>query len=521
MSRFRKIKIGRLSFGFRPTIACTYISLAAIPMLCVTSCAEKRADSRSVKPNIIYILADDLGQGDLRCYNSNSGIPTPHIDELAQQGMRFTDMHSGSSVCTPTRYGILTGRYSWRTRLQSGVLDGLDPPLIKPENLTLPEILQENGYYTGCIGKWHLGLDFVKVDSTKPLYQGSFWQGVGELNVDYSQGITNGPTDHGFDYSYIIPSSLDIQPYCYIQDHEILGLPMDTTVGNNLGATKGGAFWRPGDVASGFNFDLVLNHLAAQSIIFLRQRQRSRSDQPFFLYFPLTAPHTPWLPAEPYLNTTSAGEYGDFVAHVDAVVGRLMEELRALKMDESTIVIFTSDNGAHWSPAEIEHFGHRANGNFRGQKADIWEGGHSIPFIARWPGQIEPGSKSQVTACLTDFMATVAELQERSLPAAAAEDSYSLLPLLLGQTDKPFQRPPVIHHSLAGKFAIRKGNWKLIPSRGSGGFSEPEDYQPLGDEPAGQLYDLQADIGEQNNLYMDFPDVVSDLQSELDRIRNQ
>ena len=521
MIKLSKMKFRSPCFSFWKitSIGWPFVWLCTLLILFTTSCADKPVkESQIPKPNIIYILADDLGYGDPGCYNSNSGIRTPHIDWLAKEGMRFTDMHSGSSVCTPTRYGILTGRYSWRTRLKSGVLDGLDPPLIEPGDLTVAEVLREAGYHTACIGKWHLGLDFVKVDPTKPAYQGSFWEGISELNVDYSKGITDGPTDHGFDYSYIIPSSLDIQPYFYIKNHDILGLPMDTTLGNNQGTTKG-PFWRPGDKASTFDFEKALMHLMAQSIIYLNQR--AQSNQPFFLYFPLTAPHTPWLPSEPYLNTSSAGMYGDFVGQVDAVVGRLMEELEVLNLDQNTLVIFTSDNGAYWNREDITTYRHRANGDFRGQKADIWEGGHSIPFVARWPGQINAGSTSNITACLTDFMATVADLQGQTLSSEVAKDSYSLLPTLLGQTDRPYRRAPVIHHSLDGKFAIRKSKWKFIPSRGSGGFTEPKDYKPSEDEPAGQLYDLLSDIGEQKNLYLDFPEVVADLEAELARIKNQ
>ncbi|MFK7926402.1 MAG: arylsulfatase [Bacteroidia bacterium] len=462
-------------------------------------------------PNIVFILADDLGIGDPQAYNAASAIPTPNMDRLAGEGMRFTDMHTPSAVCTPTRYGILTGRYAWRSRLKSGVLVGHDPSLIEEEQTTIADMLQSQDYHTSVIGKWHLGLGWQKKRDADPIAYGSPWS-VDSLNIDFSLPLSNSPNNHGFDYSYIIPSSLDIQPYCYIENHNVLGLPMKFTKGIAQDTAGRGVFWRYGEVASDFSFEGVLDHIGDKAVQYLGER--SESSQPFFLYLPLTAPHTPWLPGKAYDGKSQSGTYGDFVAHVDAVLGRVLQKLDSANLTENTIVVFTSDNGAHWTPKDKSLFAHRANQGLKGQKADIWEAGHRVPFLIRWPGIVEASSVNDNTACLTDFMVTAQQIVGASLSPDAAEDSYDLSPLLRGEAlSSP--RPPVVHHSLRGHFAIRDGEWKLILRPGSGGFSAPQ--SPEGD--IGQLYQLERDPQEQSNLYESYPDKVAELSAKLDAIR--
>lgn len=352
------------------------------------------------RPNIVYILADDLGWGDLGCYNRESAVPTPNADRLAAQGIRFTDMHSPSAVCTPTRYGVLTGRYCWRTSLKKGVLWGYSPNLIETGRMTVASLLKAQGYYTAGVGKWHLGL------------------GTAE-KVDYTKPLRPGPLDHGFDYYFGIPASLDMDPYLYFENDRTVEQPTAHTEGRN---EPRGVFWRPGPIAPGLKIDQVLPTLTQKAVSVLRERA-AKPGQPFFLYFPLTAPHTPWVPNDEFRGRSKAGDYGDFTAQVDAALGEVMRTLEETGLAHSTLIVFTSDNGAHWTPEDKEKFTHRANAGWRGMKADIWEAGHRVPFVARWPGKIRPGAVAEELGCLTDLLATVAEITGQKLPDDAGEDS--------------------------------------------------------------------------------------------------
>jgi arylsulfatase A-like enzyme len=457
------------------------------------------APERRSKPNVVFILADDLGYGDLGCYNPESRIPTPNLDRLAGQGVRFTDAHSPSAVCTPTRYGIMTGRYCWRTRLKQSVLNGYSPSLIEPGRLTLASLLKRQGYRTACIGKWHLGLG-----SKDP--------------ADYDRPLLPGPNDVGFDYFFGIPASLDMPPYVYVENDRVLEQPT-----GSIGDVRQnrGVFWRGGPIAPGFRHADVLPELARRAVGFLRDHSRRRPAPPFLLYLALTAPHTPWLPSGAFRKRARAGEYGDFVSMMDDAAGQVLRVLDEQKLAGDTLVVFASDNGAYWLPEEIERWGHRANHFLRGQKSDIWEGGHRIPFLARWPGRIAPGRVSGETACLTDLLATAADITGYSIPDGAGEDSFSLLPALLGRRlGKPI-REAVVHHSGAGHFSIRKGDWKLHLGRGSGGFSEPRSYTPAPGEPQGELFNLAEDPAEANNLYLERPEVVKSLAALLEKYKRQ
>ncbi len=471
-------------------------------------------------PNIVFILADDMGIGDAGCYNAESKIPTPNIDRLAAEGMRFTDAHSPSAVCSPTRYGVLTGRYAWRSRLKSGVLWGYSRSLIEPERLTVAGLLKNKGYRTACVGKWHLG--FQSADIANDVTEKGLSDDNSKMKadhphaVDYSAPLRPGPVSVGFDYFFGIPASLDMYPHLYVQNDRPV-TPISTVLAGSKSRRDGGAgFWREGPAAPGFHPLEVLPTLADKAAHWIASQT---ADQPFFLYFPLSAPHKPWVPAAEFAGRSQAGHYGDFVAQVDFVVGRVLDALDERGLADNTLLIFTSDNGAQWVATDVKQYNHRANLRLRGQKADIWEGGHRVPFVARWPRQAAAGSTCDQTICLTDLIATAAASTGAELPLDAAEDSFSILPLLQGNPKAT--RKTTVHHSLRGTFAIRAGRWKLIEGNlGSGGFSHPNNKAPEPDEPQGQLYDLVADPREETNLYVQKPAVVARLSAELKRIRN-
>ncbi|GAB4470031.1 MAG: arylsulfatase [Armatimonadaceae bacterium] len=461
-------------------------------------------------PNIVYILADDLGYGDVSCLNPESKIQTPHLDRMASEGMVFTDAHSNSAVCTPTRYGILTGRYAWRTRLQRGVLFGFDRPLIEPERLTVPQLLKEKGYHTGCVGKWHLGLGWIRKDGL-PIVQDVT---IHDPGVDYTVPLTVSPNDFGFDYYFGISASLDMAPYVYIENHRLTEQPDHETEGKPFPEN-----WRRGPTAPDFRQEEVLTRLTEKAIGYIEERACETPRQPFFLYFPLSAPHTPLLPAPEFQGKSNAGIYGDFVMQTDHVVGQVLETLKRTGLDQNTLVIVTSDNGSTMTNhAPFAQYDHATNYHFRGQKSDAWDGGHRIPFIARWGKEIAPGTTCSELICLTDLLATCADLTGTDLAENEGEDSVSILPLLRGETGAV--RDFVVHHSIDGKFALRQGDWKLVHCKGSGGWTQPDEKAPE-DAPPAQLYHMGEDVGESRNRFTDNPQKVRELLALLDRVRNQ
>jgi arylsulfatase A-like enzyme len=493
-----------------------------IPGFLVVACSQQKSTNEPAKPqpNIIYILADDLGYGDLSVNNEESAIHTPHMDRLAREGMSFSDGHSASAVCTPTRYGILTGQYCWRSSLKDGVLWGYSPPLIQPTQTTIASFLLDHGYRTGVVGKWHLGLGWHPEDQNKPIQQYDWnlpYDSVSGSNVDYSQPVTGGPNDLGFEYSYIFPSSLDMTPYLYLENGKATDQPTAFTAGKNQDKDGRGVFWRAGEVTPGFDFDHVLHHLVSKGVDFIKKEDQ----RPFFLYLPLTAPHTPWLPTDEVNGTTQAGKYGDFVKLVDNQIGLILQALDQLKLTDNTLVVLSSDNGAHWTDTDKELYTHRSNYIFRGMKADIYEGGHRVPFIFRWPGMVPSEVVSDQLLSTTDFMATMAGVIGEKLPAGAAPDSYDLSPVILGKPVEGLVRDQMIQHSLDGLFAIRSGKWKYTPVLGSGGFTQPKSITPEPREPTGALYDLETDIGETNNLISKHPSVARDLHAKLEEITGQ
>ncbi|MEW6305919.1 MAG: arylsulfatase [Verrucomicrobiota bacterium] len=483
-----------------------------VVLVCVLS--SRAAD----KPNIIYILCDDLGYGDVKCLNPNGKIATPNMDRLAAGGMLFTDVHSSSSVCTPTRYGIITGRYNWRSKLQNGVLGGLSPRLIEPGRLTVAALLKQHGYHTAAIGKWHLGMDWVIKDG-KDVTELSIERPDQVWNVDYSQPIKNGPTSVGFDYYFGISASLDMVPYTFIENDRVTKLPTEDRDFPLMTGRDTGGRCRKGPTAPGFEVEHVLPTLTQKAVDYIgRHAADAKSGKPFFLYLPLASPHTPIAPTKEWQGKSGLNFYGDFVMQTDAGIGEVLKALDQHGLTRDTLVILTSDNGC--SPqAKFEELvpkGHNPSHVFRGHKADVYDGGHRIPFIVRWPAKVKPGLSSQ-TLCLTDFMATIADIIGAKLPDNAAEDSVSFLPALLGKANQPL-REAVVHHSINGSFVIRQGNWKLALCPGSGGWSGPRPGQnDTSKLPLVQLFDLHNDIGETQNVQDKHPDVVARLTKLLEK----
>jgi len=444
------------------------------------------------KPNIVIVLADDFGFGDAACNDPEfSKIPTPNIDRLACEGMRFTEAHSSSSVCTPTRYGILTGRYNWRSRLQGAVLGPYAAPLIMPaDRLTVAGLLKKEGYDTACIGKWHLGWQWPKRDGKEV----------------FDQPITEGPTARGFDY-YFGTDVPNYPPYTFIENDRVTVQPTE-----QFHASKDKSLFvhRDGPMAPGWKFENILPTLAEKAVGYIDQR--ARAGKPFFLYLALTTPHEPIAPSEQFKGKSGISAVGDLILETDWALGQVMEALKNAGVADNTLLIFTSDNG-HCAYTGLEPFqkaGHRVSGPFRGYKMDAWDGGHHLPFVARWPGVIKPGSQCAQLTSHNDIMATCAEITGAKIPDNAGEDSFSLLPLLKGE-NRPI-REAVVTHSAGGTFAIQRGEWKLIVGQGPGS-KRPGD---TGVEP-GQLYNMTSDIGERKNLYAQHPEIVAELTALLKR----
>jgi arylsulfatase A len=453
-------------------------------------------------PNIVYILADDMGYGDPSY--AGGKIATPHLDRLAKEGMKFTDAHTSSAVCTPTRYGILTGRYNWRSPLKSSVLWGTSKPLIPTTRMTFAGFLKDSGYHSSVIGKWHLGLGWELLDKPRKASEGET-KGVG-WDIDYTKKAANGPTALGFTEDFLYPASLDMPPYLYLRNDVPIGIPSVTKAFKQPN--------RPGPATEDFEASKVLTDLAREAREFIG-REAVKKDQPFFLYMPLTSPHTPLVPTVRWQGKSGLGDYADFMMETDWVVGEVLAELDARGLAGETLVIFTSDNGC--SPMakipELAKKGHLVNGPLRGHKADIFEGGHRVPFLVRWPGTVKAGTDCAATVCTTDLFATAADILGKKLPEDAAEDSFSMLPLLKGA--EGFTRSFTIHHSINGSFAIRQGKWKLSLCPGSGGWSNPKPGKPtIGMYPV-QLYDLEADLGETNNLAEKNPEKVNEMADLL------
>jgi len=470
-------------------------------------------------PNIIFIMADDMGYGDVGCYNPQSKIPTPNMDRLAHEGMRFTDAHSPSAVCTPTRYGVLTGRYCWRSALKSSVLFGYEPPLIEPERLTAASMLKAAGYHTACIGKWHLGLGYSAkagedIDFDRPLP----WENAErefEEKIDFSQPLKGGPTELGFDYFYGTSGCPTCQPpYGFIENDRFVIEPSvyhDDPVFTS----------RPGMMAPRWRHQNADPEIARKAVEYIEQRAQNPAE-PFFLYLCSDAPHEPCeesVVPEFARNKSDAGPRGDLVWLFDWMVGQVIDALEVSGLADNTLLVVTSDNGAlpgdRTGPVSYNTYRHQSCGDLRGYKSHIWEGGHREPLLARWPEHIPAHSTSDELVCLTDFMATWAGICDYELPEDAAEDSFDLSPALCGERIGKPLRPDLVHHSGDGVFSLRQSEWKCIfETTGSGGWPPPVGAVPVPRTP-GQLYNLFDDPGEQHNLWDIRPRVVAELTEIL------
>lgn len=459
----------------------------------------------SSHPNVIIVMADDLGIGDVSPTNPDCKIQTPHLQKMADEGLTFLDAHTPSSVCTPTRYGLLTGRYNWRSRLSRGVLNGRSNHLIPADRPTLGHLMRKGGYHTAMIGKWHLGWD---------------WHKNGK-EIDFTKPVKNGPDINGFDQYYGHCASLDMPPYVWVDTGRITAQP-DREEGVSKQEDRYG-WYRKGPIGADFQIADVLPHLFNKSIEHVKARAKDAwNGKPFFLYLALPAPHTPIVPVPPFKGASGINPYADFVMQADHHMGQLLAALKENGLDKNTLVIFTSDNGC--SPEAnfdlLKEHGHHPSARFRGHKADIYEGGHRVPLIARWPGRIKAGGSTKALACLTDIYSTLEAITGQVRQTLGGEDGFSLLPVFNGRESSG--RNTLISHSIGGSFAIRKGPWKLCLSAGSGGWSAPRerDAKKAGLPPM-QLFNLDSDPGEQKNLADAQPEKVKELLHLLDRqVRN-
>ena len=474
-------------------------------------------------PNIVFILADDMGVGDVAALNPEAKVKTPNLDELIASGMHFTDAHTSSAVCTPTRYGLMTGRYSWRSPLKERVLSGYDPCLIPKDRKTVASMLKEQGYNTAMVGKWHLGITWTKKDGSVFTAVKSNTKGV-EEQIDFTAPIQLGPHQLGFDYFFGTAASWDMAPYAFIEnDHlkytelvpyeatPLAADPPELAKAKKDGASRDElkkiankypkAVWRPGVRDKGLKASDALPEITKHATRYIADYQ---SEKPFFLYVSFTAPHTPVVPNERFLGKSRAGVYGDFVQEVDWAVGEVVKTLKASGKYENTLLIFSTDNGYSikaFPDAEKKKYGHNPSYIYNGRKGRLTEGGHRVPFLVTWPGIVKAGTKSDVMVCLTDFFATCAEITGTEIADNTAEDSVSFLPVLKGNTE-PI-RDTLVSRDFSGYLAIRKGNWKLCYSK------SPNAYK---------LYNLGNDIGEQKNLLRSNPEMAQTLEAILTKI---
>ncbi len=475
-----------------------YLFCVWIPTLLLIAAESPAAAAQSAKPHIVVILVDDMGYGDPGCFNPESKIPTPEIDKLAFEGMRFTDAHASGPLCHVSRYGLLTGRYPFRTRVGSW----RRRPVIEPDQTTIASLAKANGYRTAMVGKWHLGFE----------------------ERGYDKPLSGGPVDRGFESFFGIRASTDIPPYFYIRGDRAVEPPSLRIEANRSEGWSPiqGAFWRAGGIAPDLKLADVLPRFTNEAIgVIERHAERGADARPLLLYLAYPAPHTPWLPTEEFSGKSGAGMYGDFLMMVDAEIGRVLSALRTADMEKNTLVVFSSDNGPVWYETDTERFGHDSSGGLRGMKADAWEAGHRMPFVVRWPGRVKASTVSTQLVCFTDLLATFAEIFGVPLPDDAGPDSFSFLPALTGEAPKATAvrtRFVMQAGSAPSMMTIRSGDWKLITGLGSGGFSKPKRVDATPGTPEGQLYKLADDRGETRNLYSDRPDVVARLAAELKKI---
>jgi arylsulfatase A len=498
------------------------------------STASDLGNDTSAKPNIVFIFADDMGYGDVSGLNPAARTHTPTIDNLINNGISFTQAHASASVCTPSRYGLLTGRYAFRSEIGAASgLNGFHGSVIEPGRETLASLLKKAGYTTACIGKWHLGLDWQTKEGsgeprqdTETLYS----------NVDYSNKVSGGPNDFGFDYSFIHPASLDIVPYMFIRNSEVIDQDMILTTDHYPARLKNttysfdkhhtndhdvywekGVWWRNGEMSRSFRIEECHTEIVKEGVAYIDKQGSEKSGEPFFMYLSLTGPHTPWVPTGQFKGKSNVGVYGDFIFDIDDAVKQIKEALARNGILENTILIFSSDNGGYWPQQEVELFAHNSNEGRKGQKGDVWDGGHRVPLVISWPSKIRKSSQYPHLISLTDFFATFREFTKQQPEEDSGEDSFSFLEVLNGDMDKTI-RHSMVHHSASKFYSIRSGDWKYIEGLGSGGFSQPTRLKPEENGPKGQLYYIKDDPLESQNLYLKHPEKVSELSLQLHEI---
>lgn len=495
--------------------------------------AKPEQQKKNTYPNIIIIFADDMGYGDVSGLNPFARTQTPAIDQLIGEGITFTEAHASASVCTPSRYGLLTGRYAFRSEDAVRGIWGFHKPVIEPGRETLASLLKKAGYATACIGKWHLGLGWQTKDgSTEPRVDAK----TGYSNVDFSKKIKGGPNDFGFDYSFIHPASLDIPPYMFLRNHEVTDPDVILTTDHYPARLENthyswdkkhtdehdvywdkGVWWRRGEMSKSFRIEDCHSEIVKEGVAFIERQTKHSKDNPFFLYLPLTGPHTPWVPEERFRGKSSVGLYGDFILNIDNAVKQVKEALIHNGINENTLLIFSSDNGAYWPQEETELYAHDSNQGRKGQKGDVWDGGHRVPLIMSWPAKLKQPVTYGYLISLTDFYATFCDLTGQISKENEAEDSFSFWNILNEDTQKVL-RESMVHHSSGGYYGIRSHEWKFIDGLGSGGFSHPSKLSPEENGPKSQLYNLKTDALESRNLYHQHPDKVKKLSELMKKI---
>jgi arylsulfatase A-like enzyme len=487
-------------------------------VMSLTNCSPKQ----NKQPNIVIIYADDMGFGDLNCQNDNSKIPTPNLDQLASEGMRFSDAHSSSGICSPSRFALLTGTYHWRR--QHDIVGAFGKPFFNDTDITLPQVLKTKGYKTACFGKWHLGWDWQF--KNEPSGEVKQWEAMRKVylpdDIDWSKQIGGGPLARGFD-TYFGDGTINFPPYAWIENDMIIEAPTEEMDISNIGfETKEGEWeFRPGPKVKDWNPYIVLPTLAQKTVEWIN---RQDSNKPFFLYFALPSPHAPIIPNDEFDGKSEAGAYGDFMVQTDWVVGQVLNAIKEKGFEENTIIIFSADNGPEayaWERAV--KYGHFSMGDFRGLKRDVWEGGHHVPFIFKWNGQIKPGSVSNEVISQVDIMATLATITGIELPENAAPDSYNILPVLMGEKyDSPL-REATVHNTYASKWGIRKGDWLYINSSSGGHRELPEPFKQLRGytdfNTEGILFNMKDDPEQRVNLYEKYPDKINEMELLLQKYR--
>lgn len=486
------------------------------------------------KPNVVLILADDMGYGDVSCNNPYARTNTPAIDQLARNGIRFTDAHSAGALSGPSRYGLMTGRYFFRNQPKTDYWGYLSP-YIETSRLTLGSLMRNAGYTTACVGKWHLGLDWQLKDNSQP--QILTPKKLGATNTDFSAPVKGGPTELGFDYSFILPASLDMPPYAFVRNDKVVD-PNVMLTADAYPKSKDetsyewdrkhtneddvywerGVWWRNGEMSKSFKFEECLPTIVNEGLSFIEES--AKKDKPFFLYMPLTGPHTPWLPSASSKGATALGTYGDFITDIDLTVKKVIDKLRELRQLENTIIIFASDNGGAWEEDDVQQYAHQSNYSRRGQKGDAWDGGHHVPLIISWANHFQSNQTYNGTVGLVDIFSTLADLTGQSLQPGQAEDSFSFKSVLDGDLNTVV-RDQIIYLSGSGKLAIKQGDWKYIDCLGSGGFTAPNRKKPVKNGPTSQLYNMRVDSLENNNLSLREPDKVKSLSTLLYKLRDQ